>query len=469
MAGARRPLAALGLILMIAAIVSWPEPALADGALTQVGADALGARGLNAGLAVADHCAYVGSRGQGPVAVIDVIDPAHPTTVGELGARSLTTTREVRAVPDQHLLIVMSYALAPGGANRYDFYRWDTECGHPQPVGSYQLPLPPHEFYLWRGGGRTLLFTSMFHGGAGDLQIVDASDPAAPHLAGTWDSPIGLLHSMALSSDGARIYLSLWRGGMLVGDVSDFTAGRPGAALRLLTSPANALPAAPGGNVHSAVPVPGRPLVVITDERYPPSCPFGPARMADVSDPAHPREVSSFAPPNMPCSPGTYTSHNPTMTPNLAFITWYSNGLQVFDISDPAHPALVASYLPTGPEPGQRSLELGVGGSMTWSYPIIRGDLIYVADIDQGLHILRYAGPRQEEVAQLAFSEGNSNLTALRPPPTPTPSATPSIATPRASPARHSDRGTVPWPMVGLAALVVVGLAAAGVWLRRRR
>jgi hypothetical protein len=225
--------------------------------------------------------------------------------------------------------------------------------------------------------------------------------------------------------------------------------------------------------VHSAVPVPGKPLVVITDERYPPACPFGPARIADVSDPAHPRTVSTFSPPSMPCSPGTYTSHNPTPTPDLVFVTWYSNGLQVFDISDPAHPVQVAQYLPAGPEPGQRSLELGVGGSMTWSYPIIRGDLIYIADIDQGLHIVRYAGPHEDEVAALAFSEGNSNLTTLKPAPTPTPSASPPPSPHRARAARSGGGGGagVPWPAVGIAALVIVlaGGGGAGVWLWRRR
>ena len=45
-----------------------------------------------------------------------------------------------------------------------------------------------------------------------------------------------------------------------------------------------------------------------------------------------------------------------------------------------------------------------------WSYPIIRNGLIYVIDIRNGLYILRYTGPHADEVADIHFLEGNSNL-----------------------------------------------------------
>src|SRR5262249_12646300 len=161
---------------------------------TEVGHDDLGARGLNSALALAGTCAYVGSRGQGPIEVVDVSDPAHPRTAASLPARALTTTRELRAVPDQRLLFVLDFALGRGGANRIDVYRWAEDCTHPEAVGGYDFGgRMPHEFYLWRaaGGSRTLLFVSMFSGGAGDLQVLDVTDPTAPRLAGTWSSPVG--------------------------------------------------------------------------------------------------------------------------------------------------------------------------------------------------------------------------------------------------------------------------------------
>ena len=45
-----------------------------------------------------------------------------------------------------------------------------------------------------------------------------------------------------------------------------------------------------------------------------------------------------------------------------------------------------------------------------WSYPIIRNGVIYVIDVRNGLFILRYTGPHAEEVQQINYFEGNSNL-----------------------------------------------------------
>jgi hypothetical protein len=44
------------------------------------------------------------------------------------------------------------------------------------------------------------------------------------------------------------------------------------------------------------------------------------------------------------------------------------------------------------------------------SYPIIKDGLIYVADVRNGLYVLRYTGPHADEVDGLTFLEGNSNL-----------------------------------------------------------
>ena len=45
-----------------------------------------------------------------------------------------------------------------------------------------------------------------------------------------------------------------------------------------------------------------------------------------------------------------------------------------------------------------------------WSYPVIKDGLIYVTDVRNGLYVLRYVGPKQEMVADVAFAEGNSSL-----------------------------------------------------------
>jgi hypothetical protein len=448
-------------------------------ALEEVGHDELGARGLNSALALAGRCAYVGSRGQGPIAVLDVSDPAHPHGAGSLPARSLTTTRELRTVADRQLLVVLGFALGRGGANRIDLYRWTDDCTRPTAVGAHDFGgRAPHEFYLWTdpAGSRTLLFVSMFSGGRDDLQVLDVTDPAAPRVAGTWSSPVGLLHSISLSADGRRAYLSMWTGGLLVADASQFTGGQPNPQMTLLTPLAARLRAPPGGNVHSAVQVPGKDLLVVTDERYPPACPYGPARLVDVSNPAQPQAVSTLsAPENDPAtcraSPaGAYTSHNPTPVGDLAFVSWYSSGLQVFDIADPSHPQRLAELRPQGSAPGLRDPQLGATLAMTWSYPIVRDGLIYVADIDEGLYVLRYHGPHEEQVAPVAFAEGNSNLTALRAPsPGPSAAATaPANPSPTAAGARPPSgpgaAGVSRPALAGVGLLVAAALVTAAIY-----
>ncbi|HEX6487522.1 MAG TPA: hypothetical protein VF137_01435 [Candidatus Dormibacteraeota bacterium] len=469
-------------LVTAAAAVVWmlalsARPAGAEAAsLSLVGADPLAARGLNAGLAIADHCAYVGSRGQGPVEIVDIARPDHPTTAGQVAAWPGSTERELRAIPDQRVLVVLTYALTSSGVNRLDFYRWDADCTEVHRAGSYSFgSRAPHEMYLWHAGGRSLLFVSMFASGNPALQVVDVTNPANPTLAGGWSTPVGELHSISLSADGARAYLSLWRGGFLIADASDFTSFRANPTLHLLTQVADAVPAPAGGNVHSAVPVPGRDLVVLTDERYPPpACPYGPARLVNVSEPSHPRVISTLRAPqndagtcaNAPVD--VYTSHNPTLTPDLALVSWYASGLQVFDISSPAEPARLAEYRASAVLPGAIDPQLVGSGAMSWSYPIVRDGLIYLADINQGLLVLSYQGPHQDEVGGLAFAEGNSNLLAQQA----APAATPTGPRPAAGPISPTRKGSRPaaGPNGGaVAAAVILVLLAGAVFALRRR
>lgn len=458
----------------------------ATAALDLVGHESLGGRGMNAALAVADHCAYVGSRDDAPPMVVDIADPAHPAVAGQLAAHAGSTPRELRAVPSERLLVVMFYALQSGAANRLEVYRWTSDCRTPMPVGAYDFGAQqPHEFYLWQDPARparVLVFQAFFSGGFRGLEVIDLAQPEKPRLAGTWNAVATLggaanLHSIALSADAREAYLALWNGGLLLADTSDFAAGLASPALRLLTPPGNALHTPPG-NVHSAVPLPGRRMLLLTDEIYPPpygaGCPYGHGTIADIRDVAHPVAVSTLTVPEndqRTCGAApfsTWTSHNPTLTANLALVTWYSAGLQVFDIGDPAHPTRLAEYRAALGGPRARDPQLGASPTMSWSYPVIHAGLIYVADINQGLLVLRYRGPHQEEIARVAAAEGNSNVAAAV---TPSPAPSPLAATPSSHPsptpvvpARPASPGW--WPPA--AALAIAAGAGAAVVLRRR-
>lgn len=453
------------------------------GSLDEVGRHDLGQRGMNAALAIAEHCAYVGSRVDDPPLVLDIANPAHPQLIGQLVPHPGSTSRELRAAPSAHLLVILHYGLGRP-VNQLDFYRWADDCRHPALVGRYDFGRRrPHEFYLWQDSTRPeriLLFVTTPTARGRNLEVIDASDPAHPASLAGWDVPPELaaganLHSIALSEDGRTAYLSLWTGGLLLADASDFASGAARPQLRLLTPVRNAL-RYPPGNVHSAVPLPGRPLVALTDEQYG-GCPYGWARLADVSDAVHPRLVANVQIPEnearhcRTASTATWTTHNPTVTANLALISWYSGGLQMFDVTDPARPAPVAQYRSSGPTPRRQDPQLGPTATMSWSYPVIHEGLIYLTDINQGLLVLRYHGTHEAEITGLAFAEGNSNLTRTRylPDAIPAPQPAARMETSHAAPSPQPFWRAISMYAILLMAVVGVALVSLTLFIRAAR
>ncbi len=256
------------------------------------------------------------------------------------------------------------------------------------------------------------------------------------------------LHSMAPTADGKKTNLAYLRGGFGVLDTSAVAANAsPGDVIslndKLLTLVSKFVrwgagdqcpghTAAGCSESHSAVPVPGRPFELSTDEVYGtftvPSFgwPWGWARLINVGRPSAPRLIGEYKifqnSPAFQGSPGddaatesftSYSSHNPTLTRNVALVAWHSGGLQAIDISDPGVPAQGGWFSP-GPLGAVASedpaLSSGPNKVVVWSYPIVKNGLIYVIDIRNGLYVLRYTGPLASEVSGLRFLEGNSNL-----------------------------------------------------------
>jgi hypothetical protein len=87
--------------------------------------------------------------------------------------------------------------------------------------------------------------------------------------------------------------------------------------------------------------------------------------------------------------------------------------MQAIDISDPANPSQAGFF---SPEPLDEvaledpALSRGPTKVVFWSFPIIRNGLIYVLDVRNGLYVLRYSGAHAEDVQNIRFLEGNSNL-----------------------------------------------------------
>lgn len=435
------------------------------GSFELIGHEPLMNRGMNAAIAVKGDYAYVGSRTDGThpnagIMVVDVSDPSAPEVVHQIGppeaANRGETTREMRIWPQQDLLVVLNLAsncsyliheCSPESATKPDVYRFfdirGDKAAAPELIAEYRPSIDPHEFYLWvdpKRKDRALMFQSTPSGNQ-QLLVTDISKARAGKFGelATWSAVIpdagdNRLHSLSISPDGRTGYVAYLEGGFFMIDTSDLARGVAKPEIRLITPlDKRAHWGEPGA--HSAVPLWGSDHALVTDEVYGRAlaalgnhgCPWGWTRIVDISDPRKPKVVSEYkleANSEEYCDDPTgnrpdrdffssWSAHNPTLTPNLAFISWHSGGLQAVDISDPTKPKQAAVFSPE-PLPAVVTedpiLSSGLDKVVMWSYPVIQDGLIYVSDIRNGLYIVAYEGPFDGEVSRVGFLEGNSNL-----------------------------------------------------------
>jgi hypothetical protein len=437
-------------------------PAVADvnSNFQLVGHNPLGNRGMNAALAIHGNYAYIGSRTDGKannanhagIMVVDITNPATPTTVKEIGppleANQGESSRELRVWKSQDILIVLHtncssqihYCASPSSVNNFRFYDI-SGANAADPKLILQLDHNTHEFFLWENPfdpKRAL----MFGGSAGsqmpvwDLSPLLQQPPQPPvrifNGSYGYPNPSGGIHSLSVSNDGTRAYYALLTNGFAVADVSDFTQGVQNPQPRRVTL-SDKRPTWSGPGAHSAIKLWNQDWAFVADEVYgeaakalgPHGCPWGWARMIDISDPTQPtvraeyklpQNEASFCTTDVPRPSSSYSAHNPTATPSLVIMSWHSGGVQAIDVTDPSKPKQVGEFVP-GID--QRPLAvvqedplLSAGQDKTamWSYPIIRDGLIYLTDIRNGLYVLKYTGPHAAEVDAVEFLEGNSNL-----------------------------------------------------------
>jgi hypothetical protein len=187
------------------------------------------------------------------------------------------------------------------------------------------------------------------------------SDPTHPVEAGRYvldepqpDGERYAAHHALLDGDVA--YLGYDDAGMVVLDVSDMTAPRKLARLAW----------EPGGSTHTCLPLPGRKLVVVTDEQVVdgPDAEARLVRVVDVADPAAPRVVGVCPPPERLFDDLRYGPHNlhenrigGYVSERFVFVTYFNAGLRVYDLEDPAAPREVAHWVPEPPA-GQAAPQL---------------------------------------------------------------------------------------------------------------
>ena len=464
-----------------------------------VGHNPLFARGMNSAPAIYRNHLYVGNRTDGSdmcvpatgepspdvrgcphihpgVLTLDISNPADPQVVGEIGppreGKPRETSRELRVWPRRKLLIVQNMACSdfyhgclpppPTPAPNFKFYGVGGDnAASPKLVSTYRPDIDklndprPHEFFLWvdpENPRRALMYWTTFSDDdrkkRPNLIVTDISrarkgvfkEVARINLARHYSRAerkklYVALHSLSVSPNGNRAYLAMWGGTYLGLDTSELAKGVAKPDVPVI-SPIKKRADWDNPTAHSAVKVPGRPYVVMTDEIYgdyddvndPPlnesGCPWGWVHIVDIRKKGRPALVSEFKTaendPSFCASLSeadrnytSYSSHNLTVLPHVAFVAWHAGGLRAVDITDPAAPVEAGSFIPD-PLPSvateDPALSRGTNDVVVWSYPIIKDGLIYVVDIRNGLYVLRYTGPNASEVATTGFLEGNSIL-----------------------------------------------------------
>jgi hypothetical protein len=470
-----KALVAIAAVMLVLPAAAMAAPPPKTGSLTQVGHEPLMDRGMNAAIAVHGDYAYVGSRTDGGhegmphggVMVVDISDPSDPTLLGPpFDAKPGESSRELRVWKSQDILIVLNTNCGVGDTLHHctqpsisNFRFYDiagANASDPQLLNQFNVNT--HEFFLWEDPNdpeRAL----MFAGSAGSSCGTSGGSPSCPFSV--WDIspvrdgqapvtlfsglhgftrfpaapapaqiPTGGLHSLSVSNDGSRAYFALLNGGFGVVDVSDFAERRPMPQPRPITVN-ESRPHWSGPGAHSAIKLWGRDWAWVSDEVYGTAtgaghgCPWGWARMIDISDPSAPTVEADFRLPEnheSTCAgwnpPRTsYSAHNPTLTPHIAFSTWHSGGFQAVSIQRARRPSQLAEFMPEPLdevmlEDPRLSSDPDTGRNekvVMWSYPIIKDGLIYVIDLRNGLYVLKYRGAFEKEVQRIGFLEGNSN------------------------------------------------------------
>lgn len=299
------------------------------------------------------YVGHFGPSGMG-TSILDVSDSSAPRLVAQLPAPPGTHTHKVQVADG--LLLVNEEQFRGGAGHRSGLVVYDVAADPlaPQRLGRLETGgLGVHRI-VWTGG--RYAHASATPEGFDDRIwiVVDLADPARPVEAARWwldvpqpDGKRYAAHHALL--DGDLAYLGYGDAGMIVLDVAEMA--RPRQLGRLEWD---------GGDTHTCLPLPGRRLVVVTDEQVV----DGEAeprlvRVVDVADPAAPRVVGvcpeperlhrelRYGPHNLHENrPGTWASER------LVFVTYFSAGLRVYDLADPAHPRQVAAWQPETP-PGQ--------------------------------------------------------------------------------------------------------------------
>lgn len=308
--------------------------------------------------------AHMGDYGIG-TSVVDVRDPEHPRLVKQIPVPEGLHSHKVQIVGDVLLVNYEQYkgGKATGGLKVFDVSK-PTE---PREVGF--LPMTGkgvHRMTYWE---EPYAYVTGSEEGWVDqfLMIVDVSDPSNPREVGRWWMPgqhaaggetlnlppgrISKLHHAI--TRGNRTYCGWWDQGLVILDTSD--KEKPSLISHLDFG------AWQSGCTHSTVPLPGRDILIVTDESTANECQevAKHIRVIDISEERNPKEIARMPVPGgtYPTRGGRFGPHNihemrpgTPADPNIVYATYFNAGVRVYDVSEPAVPREIAYFVPEAPQ-----------------------------------------------------------------------------------------------------------------------
>jgi len=373
---------------------------------------------------------YVGHMFSNGLTVLNASDPRNLKAVGFFTGGDFTRTHHLQAAEDlllvangANVVAMQSYdnlrgyfenALADSITNRKKFRSGLSVHDISKPPDMREiafLEMPGLGINrLWWSGGRYAYVSAHFDGFTDHiLCVVDLQTVTRPEIVGRWWMPG--MHRAAgetlTQAPGTRIALHH----MIVAGTRGYGAWRDGGfTLHDLTDPRNPKlvssldwsPPFPGGT-HTALPLPGRNLVVVADEANAEKCAKGTfyTWILDVRAPEHPTTIATLPTPKDRdyCGLGTFGPHNlhenrpgTLQSETTIFATYNNAGVRVFDITDQFAPREVASWVPPVPSRLIDPRPNVALAAKTADINVQPDGLMYVTDWNAGLHVLQYGG-----------------------------------------------------------------------------
>ncbi len=280
----------------------------------------------------------------------------------------------------------------------------------------YDMTIPSSPRYTGFVGGpksswrdakvyRDYCYVTTEGGGTGEgLQIIDLSDPDNPTLVSTYTATFTSAHNVYIDTAAGHAYVCGASGGTHILDLSDpvnpvevglisspylhdimardgvLYGGAIGSGqLRMwdVSTPSNPVPigarSTPGGSTHNVWPTDNGQYVLTTDETA-----NGDLRIYDVTNLQNISEVASYR-----TGPSGSIIHNVHVRGDVAFISYYTEGMRLLDVSDPTAPVEIGF--------DDTFLATATGFKGCWGiYPYAPSGAVYGSDIRNGLFTIFY-------------------------------------------------------------------------------